>query len=252
MILSSLANITLKPFQNSTSQDTTASTGTTIISTDDSNRTKLINSNAQTKLNEFFSSATSKLKSTFNFTSSFNKQVLDNNKNMFFNKNHLSSAVSSSLNKSSNKTPSKYINNQSNQDSIKNSIKFKDGKIVKRTKTDKFKNRFNNTNLLHCFNLAEKERFRLLLAQNVPSEFKNTNVNSGNYFQTSDSSNLYQNFIRFSPTKTRDDNLMFDKKVKNLQTTNEYLIDSTLPTTQAVASTSAKVRRFNFSMYRIN
>ena len=252
MILSSLANITLKPFQNTTtSQDTTSSTTTSTTTANTEDRTKIIHSNAQTKLNEFFSSATSKLKSTFNFaSSSFNyskPHIVDyNNKNMFFSKNHLSSAVASnSLNKSSNKTPSKYIGNSGTNDSIKNSTKFKDGKIVKRTKTDKFKNRFTNTNLLHCFNLAEKERFRELLAQNVPVQFKNTNASSGGQqlFQASDSSNLYQNYIRFSPTKTRDDNsaMFADRKLKNISTTNEYLIDSTLPTSQTIASTSSKV-----------
>ena len=79
----------------------------------------------------------------------------------------------------------------------------KDGKIYKRRsdKTNRFK-KYDNLSILECYNLSEKEKFRQMLSQNLarpsaaqsslPSVYKNKN--------------LYQNYIRSSPTKIRDDN----------------------------------------------
>lgn len=100
-------------------------------------------------------------------------------------------ATSSRLLQSSGRahlSPSPLSHTQKCIDSILHTTS-KDGKISKRRNNKKIA----NSMLLQCFNLNEKEKFRQLIAKNSASGSVASN-------------NIYQNLIRSSPTKIRDDN----------------------------------------------
>jgi len=56
-------------------------------------------------------------------------------------------------------------------------VKFKDGKVVKRTKLDKHK-KISDDCMIQCFNLTEKEKFRQMIASNIPFEMKQSKASS--------------------------------------------------------------------------
>jgi hypothetical protein len=98
---------------------------------------------------------------------------------------------------------------------LHSTLKSKDGsngKISKTFKADTSKNKsfkklnkehLLNAEVLESFNLSEKERFRQLIAQNVTK--KNVDGNASNLNASQNRNNLYQKYIRTSPTQTRDD-----------------------------------------------
>lgn len=104
----------------------------------------------------------------------------------------------------------------------------KDGKIYKRRseKTNRFK-KYDNLSILECYNLSEKEKFRQLLSQNLTRPSAAQSGLSSVYTNK----NLYQNYIRSSPTKIRDDN-NYEMKSHN----KNDILSAILPTTQVFSS----------------
>jgi hypothetical protein len=80
------------------------------------------------------------------------------------------------------------------------------------------------TLFIKCFNLTEKEKYRQLIAQNLPHSSKNEIFNVSTAL-TNSSKNLYQNLIKSSPTKTRDDNT-FELKQHIINLEENHLLPS--------------------------